>query len=105
MVFAGSADRYLVFNSYREGNGEIYVMDADGTNETRVTNNSIPNNFPVWSPDGSRVAVHREKVNNVQQIFVMNADGSDPDRVSGRPRPMLFLLSASGSRPPRLGSH
>jgi Tol biopolymer transport system component len=45
----------IAFTSDRDGNKEIYVMDADGENLTRTTNNSGPqkkNSYePSWSPD------------------------------------------------------
>ena len=41
----------IVFSSDRDGNSEIYIMDIDGTNQTRLTNNSASDDEPVWSPD------------------------------------------------------
>jgi Tol biopolymer transport system component len=35
---------------------EIFVMDADGGNQTRLTNNTFQDSFAHWSPDGSRIA-------------------------------------------------
>ena len=40
----------IAFESNRDGNGEIYVMDADGSNQTRLTNNSAGDWLPAWSP-------------------------------------------------------
>ncbi|TRO54609.1 translocation protein TolB, partial [Candidatus Bathyarchaeota archaeon] len=42
----------IAFNSDRDGNFEIYVMNADGSNVTRLTNNSDYDTVPWWSPDG-----------------------------------------------------
>jgi TolB protein len=36
--------------SYRDGNAEIYVANADGTNATRVTNNAAKDLAPRWRP-------------------------------------------------------
>ena len=49
--FSGSAEaQSSAFNSNRDGNHEIYVMDADGSNQTRLTNNSDSDKYPSWSP-------------------------------------------------------
>ena len=40
----------IAFLSDRDGNAEIYVMDADGSNLTNLTNNPAGDGFPVWSP-------------------------------------------------------
>src|ERR1041385_8283808 len=41
----------IVFNSDRDGNREIYVMNVDGSNQTRLTNNSAHDFEPACSPD------------------------------------------------------
>jgi Tol biopolymer transport system component len=58
---------------------QIFVMDANGSNETNITNSSTVDQEPVWSPDGSRIAfVRRSPVVSVPgEIYVMTADGSD----------------------------
>jgi len=40
----------IVFESDRDGNEEIYVMSADGSEQTRVTKNLADDVFPNWSP-------------------------------------------------------
>jgi Tol biopolymer transport system component len=51
--------RRIVFASSRDGNFEIYTMDADGGNQTRVTNDPAVDYNPTWSPDGQRIAFQR----------------------------------------------
>jgi len=48
----------IVFDAWRdvEGDGEIYVMTADGTDQVRLTNSPEWDIWPVWSPDGSEIA-------------------------------------------------
>ncbi|GJQ42697.1 MAG: DUF5050 domain-containing protein [Ignavibacteriota bacterium] len=71
----------IVFNSNRDGNFEIYVMNADGSNQTRLTNNNVKDWFPKWSPDGERIA-YLSEVNGKNQLFVMNKDGSNQKQIS-----------------------
>jgi Tol biopolymer transport system component len=64
---------------------DIYVMGADGSNVTRLTDDPLPEFMPVWSPDGSRIAFVREAdpvPAAFTGIYTMNPDGSDVKRVS-----------------------
>ena len=45
----------IAFVSNRDGNDEIYVMDADGSNQTNLTNNPAEEAYPAWSPDGRKI--------------------------------------------------
>lgn len=40
----------IAFSTDRDGNVEIYVMDADGSNPTNLTNNPADDLWPAWSP-------------------------------------------------------
>jgi Tol biopolymer transport system component len=44
--------RRIAFTSNRDGNCEIYVMDADGGNPQRVTRHPERSDFSCWHPDG-----------------------------------------------------
>jgi WD40-like Beta Propeller Repeat len=74
----------IVFNSSRDGNSEIYVMRQDGSNQTRLTNNTFLDFAPVWSPDGSKIAFTSVRNGN-WDIYVMNADGSGESRLTSDP--------------------
>jgi len=71
----------IAFESNRDGNAEIYVMNGDGSRQTRLTNNSGDDSAPAWSPDGSRIAFTSNRDGNAD-IYVMNADGSAQTRLT-----------------------
>ena len=50
------ANGKIAFTSNRNGNLEIYVMDADGKNQVRLTNISGIDNHSAFSPDGKKIA-------------------------------------------------
>tara|TARA_A100001037_G_scaffold276424_1_gene275696 strand:+ start:2094 stop:2342 length:249 start_codon:yes stop_codon:yes gene_type:complete len=55
-----------------DGNYEIYTMNADGTNQTNISNNPSTDEYvPAWSPDGTKIAhQHRSDDDANYQIFV-----------------------------------
>ncbi|MGI6368756.1 MAG: hypothetical protein ACOX2L_10470 [Anaerolineae bacterium] len=58
-------------------NWDIYLINTDGTNRTRLTQDEGDNTGPVWSPDGERLAFVSDRDGN-REVYVMNADGSEP---------------------------
>ena len=74
----------IAFESERDGNREIYVMNTDGTSQTRLTNNPAWDTSPVWSPDGTKIAFYSDSDGNYE-IYVMNADGTSPTRLTNNP--------------------
>jgi dipeptidyl aminopeptidase/acylaminoacyl peptidase len=71
----------IAFQSNRDGNYEIYVMNADGSRQTRLTKNSAFDGNPSWSPDGRRIAFESDRSGR-SEIYVMNADGSRQIRLT-----------------------
>jgi dipeptidyl aminopeptidase/acylaminoacyl peptidase len=75
----------IAFTSDRDGNQEIYVINAaDGTNPRRLTNNPAFDTSPSWSPDGTKIAFTSDRDTN-EEIYVMNAaDGSEQTNISNK---------------------
>jgi Tol biopolymer transport system component len=70
----------IAFVSTREGDKyQIYAMNSDGSNVTRLTKDSTVGYFnPQFSPDGKRIVYYAEKGDGKDQVWIMNADGSNP---------------------------
>ena len=62
----------IVFTSDRDDDAEIYVMNADGSGLTRLTNDPAWDDSAVWSPDGSRIAFRSDRDGN-EELYVMTA--------------------------------
>ena len=52
----------IAFVSTRDGNPEIYVMNADGTGVVNLSTNAASDLGPAWSPDGTRLAFHSNQI-------------------------------------------
>lgn len=74
----------LVFTSDRDGNSEIYTMDADGTNQTRLTNSTFFDGGASWSSDGDNVVFFTDRDGNAE-IYSMSQDGSHQSNLSNNP--------------------
>jgi uncharacterized protein YjdB len=74
----------LAFESDRDGNLEVYVINTDGTGLVRLTNNAAFDGVPAWSPDGTKIAFTSDR-DGRNEIYVMNPDGSSVTRVSNEP--------------------
>jgi Tol biopolymer transport system component len=75
-----SRNDQIVFTSTRDGSGvwRLYKMDADGTNQTRVTTNNATEEFPVPSPDGSKIAFAAKlDGSGYEHVYKMDASGQN----------------------------
>ena len=74
--------KQIAFMSGRDGNPEIYVMNADGSGLRRLTNHPAEDSSPTWSPSGSQIAFSSGRTGK-PQVYIMNAaDGSSVRRIT-----------------------
>ena len=74
-----------MFESNRDGNAEIYVMNADGSNQRNVSNSpSVDDHGPVWSPDGKRILFYSGREGN-WDLFLMTDDGRNVINLTDTP--------------------
>ena len=67
-----------------DGNSEIWVMNVDGSNQTRLTYFPAEELSSTWSPDGARIAFESNR-DGFPAIFVMNEDGTNQRRLTDFP--------------------
>ncbi|HZB77680.1 MAG TPA: plastocyanin/azurin family copper-binding protein [Solirubrobacteraceae bacterium] len=63
----------IAFSSDRTGNGDIYVMDFDGSNVRRLTSDAAGERHPTWSPDGRQIAFASDKTGK-SRLMIMDVD-------------------------------
>lgn len=66
-------------------NGEIFIMNADGSNEKQLTNRPGYDGGPQISPDGTKIAFYGKNAEGNYEIFVMDADGKNIINLSEDP--------------------
>ena len=74
----------IAFQSDRDGDHEIFVMDADGTNVQQLTDNDSYDENPAWSPDGNRIVFVSDREQKPKEFFVMDADGTNVVTINQR---------------------
>ena len=82
----------VAFVSDRDGNEEIYVMNADGTGQERLTSSAGVDVWPAWSPDGERIAFFSGRTGGAGPgYYVMSADGSDASLLTTPPDDQVLV--------------
>jgi len=71
----------ILFSAGPHLHQDIYVINADGSDLTQLTDDPAADYDPAWSPDGTRIAFRSRRDGN-DEIYVMNADGSRQRRLS-----------------------
>src|SRR2546426_675593 len=74
----------LAFVSTRDGQPEIYIMDADGTDAARLTNSPAADGGPAFTADGQSVVFHSNRTGH-RQVFVQPITSSDAIQLTQEP--------------------
>src|SRR5881397_2791880 len=74
----------IAFTSTRDGQPEIYIMDADGTSAARLTNSPGPDGDASFTADGLAVVFHAQRTGH-RQIFLQSITSSDAVRLTQEP--------------------
>jgi len=92
----------ILFCYTADGTNQLYVMNADGSRVARISNSPEHEWQPDWSPDGKQIVFTRSRNRGVQRdIWMMNADGSNPHLIAAAPGADEFLyprFSPDGQR-------
>lgn len=75
----------IAYLSDRDGNVEIYVVNADGSNPRRLTSTPATEGSPSWTPDGRQI-VYASNASGNFQVWIMNADGSGQRQLTQEPK-------------------
>jgi Tol biopolymer transport system component len=73
---------WVIFDSLRGLNRDIYAVRADGTGETRMTTSPATEKEPAASPDGRRLAFASDELGGTFQIFVMDLPRGTPQAIT-----------------------
>jgi len=70
----------IVFNTFRDGNREIYLMNPDGTQQVNISNHPAEDVYPVWSPTGEQILFVSDR-DGVRDLYLMDADGKNVQKI------------------------
>ncbi len=77
----GGGHEEIAFQSTRDDNTDLYLMNSDGSNIRRLTSDPAYDGDASWSPDGARIVFTSLRDNGNQMLYLINADGSNVERV------------------------
>jgi Tol biopolymer transport system component len=72
----------MVFRSTRDGNKEIYLMNSDGSNVRRITNDPADDTMPSISPSGDMIAFSSDRAGGLFQVYLQPIKDGKPEGVA-----------------------
>ncbi|MDE2736223.1 MAG: hypothetical protein OXI72_17635 [Gemmatimonadota bacterium] len=103
----GQADGKIAFTSWREGAGDVWIMNGDGSDPVNLTQGRHRHCVsPAWSPDGTKIAYlafSKDPASvldySIGDVWVMDADGGNPQQMGSltNPRSNDLIWAEDGS--------
>ncbi len=94
--FTWTPDGQIVMSSDTSGNRDIWIMNPDGTGRKQLTHDPGGDVHPAVSRDGKYIAFTSDRVNGVNQIFIMDIDGGNVKQLTQGQQVMLPSFSPDG---------
>lgn len=82
--------QWIVYDSNRDGNRELYIIRPDGSEEKRVTNNSAEDENASWSPDGNWLAFNSD-LSGVSEAYIQNVNTGDRIQITNSEEPVGYV--------------
>jgi Tol biopolymer transport system component len=90
LTHTGLIERYPAFSpdgtkiafTRLDGKDDIWVMNADGTGQSNLTNNAATDTYANFSPDGTKIVFSSDRGSTKSEIWMMDTDGSNPVRLT-----------------------
>ena len=85
----GRGGGIICFNSGRDGNGELYIMNADGTGQKNITHNPDNDGYGSWSPNGMSIAFVSDRggsyaIYRMDVIDMQSGQFSEPVKIASK---------------------
>jgi len=71
----------IIFESNRDGDWDIYIMNADGSNVHQLTFNESADEAPVFSPDGKLIAFE-SNIDGDWELYLMDINGKQISKLT-----------------------
>lgn len=79
----------IAFFSYRSGSNDIWIMDADGSNQHQLLDDPADDRRPAWSPDGDWLAFDSDRAES-RDIWIMDSNGENLRQLTKDPGQETF---------------
>ena len=72
----------ILFQSNRNRNEQVYIMNSDGSNQKNISNNSLSETLPDWHPEGDKIVFTSGKKFVHRNIYTMDINGANKKKLT-----------------------